>query len=142
MDETQKWLFIESLRESPNVSEAARVAGVGRSTAYDYRASDPEFAQAWDHAIGASVDRLEVAAFKRATDGWLSGRTFDKDGHTVGETYKVSDSLVPLLLKAHKPDVYARPEKVEHSGSVEGGACNVVILLPDNGRDPVPAADG
>lgn len=136
MTDEQKWLFLESLREYPNASEAARVAGVARTTPYELKKKDPDFAAAWIDAIGTGVDKLEAEAFKRATTGWVASEEFFVDGSTKKRVTKVSDSLVPLLLKAHRPELYSRPEKIEHSGAVEGGA-SIVIFIPDNGRDPV-----
>ncbi|WP_310533152.1 hypothetical protein [Novosphingobium sp.] len=69
------------------MSDAARVAGIGRSTAYDWRADDPEFAKAWDDAEQEAADKLEAEAWRRAT--------VDK-----------SDRMLEILLKAHRPDKF------------------------------------
>jgi hypothetical protein len=91
----QNWkaLFLESLRQSPNVSRACRVGDVSRVHAYETRAADPEFAAAWDEILAGSVDDVEEAAFVRA-------RT-------------ESDTLAIFLLKCHRPEVYARPQQVQ-----------------------------
>lgn len=81
--------FLESLRRSPNVSRASKAAGVDRKTAYNARAAQDQFRADWEDAIANSVDRLEAAAFRRAT--------------------KVSDTLAIFLLKCHRPEVYNRP---------------------------------
>jgi hypothetical protein len=78
--------FIEALRETCNVSHAARVAGVGRRTVYDWRDTDPEFAAEWAEAEEEAVDKLEQVARERAIDG--------------------SDKMMEILLKAHRPDKY------------------------------------
>ena len=78
--------FLERLRQSPNVSEAARVAGFSRLTAYRMRNSDPEFAANWDDALEEAVDRLEQVAWTRAE--------------------KTSDRLIEILLKGHRPEKY------------------------------------
>lgn len=82
-----KWQarFLAQLREAPSVTHACAAAGVPRRTVYDYRTALPEFAQAWDEAIEASVDALVVEAFTRA---------------------KISDTLLIFLLKSHRPEVY------------------------------------
>lgn len=116
----QKWLFLEALAEVPNVSEACRVASCSRTEAYRTRGADPAFAGAWADALGRSVDRLEAAAFKRATEGWIASEALDGEGRVTGRTFKVSDSLVMPLLRAHKPEVYAGPDRLELSGK-DGG---------------------
>lgn len=42
--------FLAVLRDTCNVSEAARAAGMGRRTAYDWRDADPTFSAEWDEA--------------------------------------------------------------------------------------------
>jgi hypothetical protein len=78
--------FLGALRETCNVSHAARSAGIGRRTAYDWRDADPDFAAAWQEAEDEAVDKLEQVARDRAIDG--------------------SDRMMEILLKAHRPDKY------------------------------------
>jgi transposase-like protein len=74
--------FLAALR-SATVSDAARAAGVGRSTVYDRRERDSEFASAWDNVVEESVEELELEARKRAMEG--------------------SDQLLMFLLRARRP---------------------------------------
>lgn len=62
--------FLEALRHMPVVRAGCEAAGINRSTAYRLRETDPEFAQAWDDAMEAGIDRAENAALQRAVDGW------------------------------------------------------------------------
>lgn len=80
--------FIEVLRQSCNVSAAARAAGVDRKTPYNWRDADPAFAEAWKQAEDEAVDGLEQAAWDRAVDG--------------------SDRMMEILLKGHRPEKYAK----------------------------------
>jgi transposase len=91
--------FLKVLAETCNVSEAARAAGVGRRTMYDWRDADPSFADAWKDAEETSADKLEQVAFERATSGQ-------------------SDRMLEILLKAHRPK-YREKQAVEFSGSVQ-----------------------
>lgn len=75
-----------ALRVQPNVSAAARAAGIARSAAYAWKADDDDFAAEWDDAIEESVDGLESEAWKRALD--------------------TSDRMMEILLKAHRPEKY------------------------------------
>jgi hypothetical protein len=88
--------FLAELRETCNVSHAAREAGIGRRTAYDWRDADPEFAKAWDDAEEEAVDALEMRARERALDD--------------------SDRMMEILLKAHRPEKYVDRLRSEVSG--------------------------
>lgn len=93
-------IFLEQLRLTCNVSHAARAAGIGRRTAYDWRDADPGFAAAWDEAEEEAIDALELAARERAIDG--------------------SDRMMEILLKAHRPEKYVDKLKTELTGK-DGG---------------------
>lgn len=100
--------FLATLRETCNVSEAARAAKIGRRTAYDWRDADEDFAAAWDDAEDEAVDALEMRARERALDN--------------------SDRMMEILLKAHRPDKYVERFKGEVSASM-----NLTISPEDAG---------
>lgn len=114
--------FLAELRKRGNVSDAARVARVGRSTVYQWRGAEPDFAAAWDEAVEYAVDRMESEAYRRAVEGVdepVFGRVGkDQDGE-VGVIRKYSDSLMQTLLKAHRPEKYRERQEVQHSGRIE-----------------------
>lgn len=58
--------FLVRLAESCNMSRAAQQAGVAHSTIYRLRARDPDFAAAWQQAIEAGYERLELALVEAA----------------------------------------------------------------------------
>ena len=86
--------FLRVFSETCNVSEACRAANIGRSAAYAWRNDDPAFAAEWDEAEQIAVDKLELVARQRATDGG-------------------SDRMLEILLKAHRPDKYVERQKVD-----------------------------
>jgi transposase-like protein len=49
-------LFLRELRRRGNVSDAAKKAGVDRTTPYRWREAEPEFAASWDEALDAAID--------------------------------------------------------------------------------------
>jgi hypothetical protein len=61
--------FLEALAECGSVRAAARHVGVGASTAYRARRSDPAFRAAWNGALLASRPRAEEELGCRAIDG-------------------------------------------------------------------------
>lgn len=109
-------IFLATLAETCNVSEAARQAGIGRTCAYEWRNDDPAFAAAWDSAEQEAVDKLEREAWRRAVEGTDKPVTFQG---MITATYKeYSDRMLEILLKGHRPEKYAERSKVEHSGGV------------------------
>ena len=108
--------FLRHLQKHGNISRSCLLANVSTDCVYKTRAKDPEFAAAWDEALVKAVDALEETAHKRA--------------HTT------SDTLLIFLLKANRPEKYRETTKLEHSGKLDGNS-NVVVYLPDDGRNPV-----
>jgi hypothetical protein len=100
--------FLERLRESPNISAAARCGGFSRTQAYRMREADAKFAAEWDEAIEESIDALEQTAWERAG---LS-----------------SDRLTEVLLKAHRPDKYVEKRLLEHTGK-DGGPVQIAKVV-------------
>lgn len=115
--------FLEVLRDRCNVSEACRAANIPRRTAYNWRAEDGEFAEAWADAADEAADVLEGVAWDRATNGQ-------------------SDRMLELLLKAHRPEKYK--DRVVNELSGPGGGPIPVRTLSDfyGGLDAEGAGDG
>lgn len=88
----QKTKFLRALGKNPNVTAACRRAGISRESAYAWRKSDTEFANAWENGIEMAIDSLEAEAIRRAK--------------------KDSDLLMIFLLKSHRPAIYR--ERYEH----------------------------
>jgi hypothetical protein len=114
--------FLAELAQRGNVSAACAAAALSRAWFYEHRAADPVFAAAWDAALETAIDAMELEARRRAVEGVekpLIGRIGkDQDGIiTVVREY--SDSLMALLLKAHRPDKYRERQEVQHTGKVE-----------------------
>lgn len=86
--------FIEALRNSGNVRAACQAAGISRANAYKARFNDIKFCAEWDEAIADAVDTLEAVAWQRARTG-------------------LSDQVLMMLLKAHRPELYGTRVQVE-----------------------------
>jgi len=106
--------FLNTLRESCNVSESARAAGISRSAAYEWRDADADFAAAWLEAEEEAGDRLEREAWRRAVDGTDKPVMFQG---RITDTYKeYSDRMLEILLKAHRPEKFVERVKSELTG--------------------------
>ncbi|CAB4149752.1 hypothetical protein UFOVP555_26 [uncultured Caudovirales phage] len=113
-----KAVFLDELRDTANVTLAARAAGVTPGTAYKHKREDVLFAERWEEALGEAVDMLEHEAHRRAFKG-NEEPVFYK-GDECGYVTKYSDTLAMFLLKAHRPDKYRERSEVkqELSGGV------------------------
>ena len=104
--------FIKVLRNTGNVSLAARAIGMHRRYMYDLKDADPEFALEWDDAVQEATDVLIEEARRRAARGVLEPVYYQ--GMVVGHIRKYSDVLLMFLIKARRKE-YAT-ERREHSG--------------------------
>ncbi len=96
--------FLDKLRETANVSAAARAAGKSRSSAYQLRQQDAAFRAAWDEALDEALDALEAELWRRALKG--VARPVFYGGKCCGVIRSYSDQLGMFLLKAHRPERY------------------------------------
>lgn len=86
------------------MSVACSKAGISRQHAYRTRQLEPEFAEAWQTALDASVDALEAKAFELARAG--------------------DSGLIQWLLRAHRGNVYNAPNRNEHA------VLGKIVLIP------------
>jgi hypothetical protein len=94
--------FLAALASGSSPTRAAKQAGIGRSTLYEARSKDREFARAWDDAVMEGIDRLEDEALRRATKGG-------------------SDRLLEMLLhygtQRHGANPTTRPGRIQRPAS-------------------------
>lgn len=121
--------FLRVLAATGNASKAARAIGISYSTAVKHRKADEFFAERWEEAITQFHHDFEEAAASRAQHGvqrpkltakgefirWPADHP--KAGQIVYETV-FSDSLVPVLLKAHDPERHRDRSDVRLKGSM------------------------
>lgn len=106
----QKELFLESLAQNGNVTQAARVAGWKYPTiAEELRKEDPDFDRAWFDAKRQANDSLVAEARRRAVEG-VQEPVFYK-GEMIGSVTKYSDKLLETLLKGEMPEKFRDMEK-------------------------------
>jgi hypothetical protein len=103
----RKWErpFLKALADCPNVTGAAELAGVSRVVAYEHRNTNSRFAAEWDEAIEAAIDKLEEAVYRRSSEG--ARKPVFYQGKKCGYVREFSDTLAALLLRSHRPAVYA-----------------------------------
>jgi hypothetical protein len=102
--------FLSVLRKTGNVTTACAKAKIERSTAYRRKTDDKDFSAAWTVALDEAADHLEAEAWRRAVAGVL--KPVFQGGKRVGQVREYSDTMLALLLKAHKPEKYR--ERFDH----------------------------
>ena len=72
---SQNWkvIFLETLAETSNVSEAARKSGALKSYAYKWRRESPEFRAMWSAALLEGYEHLEMETLQRLRFGTPPG---------------------------------------------------------------------
>ncbi|MEO8455376.1 MAG: hypothetical protein ABI454_09460 [Sphingomicrobium sp.] len=104
-DAAKKKVFLKWFAATCNAKEAARRAGVGYSTVFDHRASDPLFAERWDAALEQGYARLEAKLVEMQFEQ-AAGPVLEFDGAFEPPDTKLTDPEMALqLLKQHKAEV-------------------------------------
>lgn len=102
-------VFVEHLSNGDTVTNSAKAARIDRTTAYNWRDSDKDFALAWDDALEAGTEKLETEATRRALES--------------------SDTLLIFLLKARRPKVYRDRLSAEVTGADGQPLASVVPVI-------------
>lgn len=84
---------------SPNAAKARLV----RSTFYDLRKRDPEFKDAWDHAVDMATASVELELRRRAVEGYDEPVYSQRLGTQIGSIRRYSDHLLLALAKKLDP---------------------------------------
>lgn len=117
--------FLDTLRESANVSEAAKSIGVSRQAVYELRQKDTEFRSDWDDALAEALDNLEGEIYRRAHKGVTKEVYYQ--GIPCGAVTEYSDPLAMFILKSRRPEVYSDKLKAELTGK-DGTAIEISSL--------------
>lgn len=121
-------LLLEGLADGHSVTTSAWAIKISRSTAFAWRAASEatkqedgtftdDFCVRWEAAVQAGVDRLEDEAVRRAARGYE--RPVFQGGVMVGTVTEYSDTLMALVLKGKRPNLY-NTERHELSGPAGG----------------------
>lgn len=112
----RKRRFLNEFRQSGNLTEAARRAGVHRSTPYRWAEWDSDFKVLMEQAENEAVDRIELVAHNLATGKYM--RMVVSAGKVLGEEAIYSEKMIEMLLRARRPERYNQKQQIEHSGSL------------------------
>lgn len=140
---TWRRAFLAAFCLNGNVSDAARAAGIDRTTAYKAKKADPSFGEEWAVAEEVASDALLSEAWQRAVQGGRQYKFHAKSGKPLlfpkgheleGEPYYEvvkSDGLLLALLKARLPILFGDKLRVEQTIKQEP-AYDLTLLSPED----------
>lgn len=111
----KKRAFLAAYAQVGNVTQAAELADVARSSHYEWM-KDPAYAEAFKAAEEQAGDRLEQEARRRAVQG--VEKPVYQGGKQVGVVREYSDTLLIFLLKGARPEKYKDRVHQEHTGQI------------------------
>ncbi len=138
LSEDRKRLFLSELRVHGVVVEASRIASPGsshergaRTTFYEERSRNAEFAQAWDEAIEQANGALEMEIFRRGVLGFEEERVDSQGRVTILK--KFSDACILAQARSRLPQYRKKDVSVdkkvsgtvrhEHTGTIRYEDC-------------------
>lgn len=128
--------FLAELEEAPNIVRAAHVVGVSKTTVYNKRGEDADFAARWDEALARGWDRLDNALLEYGLSTF-EGRL----GQELARSPMTVRDAVALLnrnsLKAQRNRVTAR------AADIEAARASIVkkVAAVKRARKPKPSGD-
>ena len=108
--------MLAALAETGNITAAALLAKIDRTTHYAWLAKDPEYAEAVPVAFEMAADKLEEEARRRAVTGVKEPVFYQ--GDECGTVRKYSDTLLIFLMKGANPEKYRERFDHRHEGEV------------------------
>ncbi len=107
--------FVAALRGGQSISDACKIADIGRQRVYEWREDDSDFAAEWDDALEQGTDVMADEAKRPAVNG-VDEPVFYQ-GKEVAKVKKYSDTLLMFLLKGRRPEKFK--ERVAHGGDAD-----------------------
>lgn len=168
MEQEKKGELIEALKAGYTLSDACRVAGVGRTTVWRWRQVDPELDEAIQFVMDDQDDQVEAVTFRNALDPdpahntlrmfWLKSRRRETYGersqldvatseplqvehtHTGDAKVDVDAAAVVSVLQNAGLIIVGRDRQVDHSSGRADGQDSLCGPGPDGSSDGVPDA--
>lgn len=119
--------FLRVLAATGNASKAARAVRMSLTTARNHRAADEAFAEQWEEALSQFHHDFEESLAVRAMHGVKEPLLYQgqfvrwpedhPEAGRIAHVVKYSDSLGPVLLKAHDPERHRDRSDVRVKGT-------------------------
>lgn len=108
--------FLAELARTANVRASAAAVEMGFQSAYSLRQRDPAFAEAWDQAICAAYETVEMLLLERSIVG-LGGEVAATGD--ASQLEKLSERGMLALLSQHRQTVRDRKARAETLSGIE-----------------------
>lgn len=112
-----------------NQGRAAKAVGVDRSTVFNWRQTDEEFAAAFEEARQIGVTALEDEVHRRAFEG-VKKNVYYK-GEVCGVDLEYDTTLSIFLLKAHNPEKYREQHKIDLNANIRTSELSDADILAE-----------
>ena len=129
--------FLAVYGEMGVIKRACKVAGVARSSHYEWMETNPEYRRAFEDAQEDAADNLEAEVYRRAVKGVKKPTGWYK-GVAGGYVREYSDLLLMFRLKALRPEKYRERQEVEFRGAL---ANSDIASLPDEAVARIAAGE-
>lgn len=110
----KKAAFLAAFARVASITKAAELVKIDRDNHYLWKATDPEYAAAFERTRLTAAETLEDEAVRRAKEGVQ--KPVYQGGKRVGYVQEYSDTLLIFLLKGNLPDKYKERAITEHTG--------------------------
>jgi cytosine/adenosine deaminase-related metal-dependent hydrolase len=126
--------FLKAFIETHSIGDAAKAAGIDRSTHYDWLETVPGYRQAWEATKEEATQTLEDEASRRALKGVTEGVYYK--GKPIGVKRTYSDAMMMFLLRAARPEKYRTGVELTgpNGGPLEAGL-TVTFVTPPKKED-------
>jgi hypothetical protein len=104
---TKRGAFLDHIAATCNVTEAARLVGMGQSGAHKLRRVDPDFAQQWRGALSAGFDRLQAMLIERA----MGPLTVQIGDTPMPDVSTMDTELAMRLVEHHRRTIAGAPKR-------------------------------
>lgn len=95
--EVKKAIFVNTLKKVGTVSVACEITGIKRSSVYEWRNEDSDFAEDWDNALLLWGESLESATYLKLADVLKDARK---------RLSPAEAKLIEMFLAGAKPEKY------------------------------------
>lgn len=106
--------LLAAYRETCNISESCKRAGIDRKTHYNWLEKHPKYKEAFESTRTIAAQTLEALAIERATVGWTDDIYYQ--GQRCGTVQRYDSGLMQFLLRGAMPEKYNSPQRQELSG--------------------------
>ena len=104
--------FIDCIRDTGNVTWAARLIGMSRAYMYEIKEKDSVFAETWENAFNEFLDTVEAEVKRRAIDGIIKPVFYKGERVDNDQVREYSDNLLMFYMKRHRKE-FRDSSKVE-----------------------------